>query len=115
MSEPTTRNPAITREEAVKLIEKMAGELAIAMGHGGAQVNVGVQDQRFTKLISWVWASIGMASVALGAWGVNSVNELNTKVGVLISQRDRDASDIAELRSANQEIRERLLAVERAR
>lgn len=115
MSEPTTRNPALTREEAVKLIEKMAADLALAMGHGGAQVNVGVQDQRFTKLISWVWATIGATAVVLGAWGVNSVNELNTKVGILISQRDRDAADIQELRNANYEIRERLLAVERVK
>ena len=107
MSEPNTRNPAITREEALQLIQKMAKDMADAMGHGGAQVNVGVTDRRFTKLISWVWVSIGAAAVATGAWGVTSINELNVKVGVLISQRDQDMNNMNDLRERVKELERR--------
>lgn len=91
-----TGKAAMTREEAERLIAK-AEDLAKSMPRG-ANVNVGVQDQRFTKLISWVWVSLGAAAIATGAWGVNSIQELNIKVGVLISQRDRDSEDLKDLR-----------------
>ncbi len=93
-----TGKAAMSREEAKELIDAAINEIYKTLPKGGANVSVGVQDQRFTKLISWVWVTLGALAVATGAWGVNSIQELNTKVGILISQRDRDSEDLKDLR-----------------
>ena len=93
-----TGKSAMTREEAKELIDAAINSIYKTLPKGGANVSFGVQDQRFTKLISWVWVTLGAAAVATGAWGVNSIQELNVKVGVLISQRDRDSEDVKDLR-----------------
>ncbi len=112
MSEPITGKAAMTREEAKQLIADAVSDLSKAMGKGGASVQVGVQDQRFTKLIAWVWVSIGSIALLVSAWGVNSVQELNIKVGVLISQRERDADEVKDLRDELKEIRGHIRTLE---
>lgn len=97
MSEPITRSPAISRKEAEELIAKMARDLAAAVGHGGANVQVGVQDQRLTKIMSWLWLSIGGLGVSAIVFTAStmlslkeSVIDLNGKIGVVIAQREAD-------------------------
>lgn len=93
-----TGKSVLTKEQVEELIAKAAADFARAVPKG-AQVEIGVQDQRFTKLISWVWVTLGAIAVLAGTWGVNSLNDLTLKVGVLINQRERDAEENRELRS----------------
>jgi len=100
MSDPTTKSPAISRREAEELIAKMARDLASAMGHGGANVNVGVQDQRLSKILSWAWITIGGVGVSAIMFVAStmlslkeSVVDLNGKISVVIAQRDSDVQN----------------------
>lgn len=93
-----TGKSAMTRDEAKQLIDSAINGIYKTLPKGGANVQLGIQDQRFTKVIQWLWISIGAAAIAVCSWGVNSVQELNIKVGVLISQRDRDSEDLKDLR-----------------
>ena len=97
MSEPSTRSPAISRKEAEELIAKMARDLAAAMGHGGANVNVGVQDQRFSKLKDWFNMALGTTALGVIAFAAlqffqmkESIIDLNGKISVVIAQRELD-------------------------
>lgn len=99
-----TSKSAMTREEAKELIESAINSVYRSLPKGGANVNVGVQDQRFTKLINWVWASIGLLAVSgviyLGTaitGAKESIVELNGKITVLIAQRDADVNRVSEL------------------
>jgi len=97
VTDPTTKSPAITRKEAEELIAKMARDLASAMGHGGANVNVGVQDQRLTRLMAWLWLTLGGLGVSAIVFAAStmlslkeSVIDLNGKISVVIAQREAD-------------------------
>ena len=95
--EPITKSPAISRKEAEELIAKMARDLASAMGHGGANVQVGVQDQRFTKLKDWFNMSLGTVALGVTTFAAvqffqmkESIIDLNGKISVVIAQREVD-------------------------
>lgn len=97
MPDPTTKNPVMSRKEAEELITKMARDLADAMGHGGANVQVGVQDQRFTKLKDWFNMALGLTALSVISFAAlqffqmkESIIDLNGKISVVIAQREVD-------------------------
>jgi len=75
----------LTRAEGDAILRALE-ELRSAMSGNGARVSVGVQDPRFSKAINSVWALIGVVLIGMLGWAIHSIDDLNVKVGVLISQ-----------------------------
>jgi hypothetical protein len=87
----------MSRKEAEELIAKMAHDLAAAMGHGGANVQVGVQDRGFAKLKDWFYMTVGSVGVMALLFASSqliflreSVVDLNGQLRTVISQRESD-------------------------
>lgn len=65
-----------------KLLERLANR--------GAQITM--VDPRVTSAQTWILATIGMVVVAVGGWGVKSINDLNQTMTVVVTQNAyRDA------------------------
>lgn len=53
-----------------------------------------MNDPRLSALINWVWAGLGALAIAGILWCGNSINEMNIKLAVLISQNSGMAASL---------------------
>jgi hypothetical protein len=62
-----------------------------------------MKDPRLTAFINWVWAGLGALAIAGILWCGNSINEMNVKLAVLISQ---NAGMVVSLEDHNKRLRD---------
>lgn len=87
MTDPISRPRAMTDEQAQQIMDAIKNR-------GG---NITYQDPRLSSFISWAGVIIGCLAVASITWGVSTMQELNLKVGILITQHDNDARRIDDM------------------
>jgi hypothetical protein len=85
---PPTRPNALSQAEIDKILEGLVQR--------GARVEM--KDPRVTSVNTWLMTAFGTVMLALGGWGINSINRLSESIAVLISQnaqqgRTNDAQD----------------------
>lgn len=93
----------MTKEEAEELIARMSQ-------HGGQII---VQDPRMSGLINWFVGAVGIVALAVMAWGVNSLNELNASLREIRITNQYFSEQLASLRETDRETESRLRSVER--
>lgn len=77
-----TRPSTLSQEEMDKLFERLANH--------GARITM--VDPRVTSVQTWIMATIGMVVVAVGGWGIKSINDLNQTMTIVVTQNAyRDA------------------------
>lgn len=77
-----TRPSAVRPEDLEKLLEKLLSS--------GAPI--AIQDARMTALQTKIQSSIGALLIALGGWGIKSINDLNQTMTRVVTQNEyRDA------------------------
>lgn len=77
---PISRPRAMTDEQAQLIADAIKNK-------GGS---ITYQDPRLSSFIGWSAVVIGALAVASITWGVSTMQELNLKVGILITQHDND-------------------------
>lgn len=63
-----------------KLLERLA--------NNGARITM--QDPRVTSMQTWLLVTIGGIAIAVGAWGIKSINDLNQNMAMMLLRYDYD-------------------------
>ena len=87
MNEPISRPRAMSPEQVQQIIDAIKSK-------GGS---ITYQDPRLSTFIGWAGVVIGALAVASITWGVSTMQELNLKVGVLITQHENDTRRIDDM------------------
>lgn len=73
-----TRPSSLSEEEMDRLMERLANQ--------GAKITM--LDPRVTGAQAWALATIGMTLVAVGGWGIKSINDLNQTMTKVVTQNE---------------------------
>lgn len=71
-----TKPAVLSSEDIQKLSEHLSRRGA----------SIVMQDSRMTSVINWLLITTAMTLVAVGAWGIQSINRLNESMAVVIQQ-----------------------------
>jgi len=80
MSDPLSRPRAMSNDQVQQILDAIKSK-------GGS---ITYQDPRLSSFIGWAAVVIGALAVASITWGVSTMQELNLKVGILITQHEND-------------------------
>jgi hypothetical protein len=75
-----TRPSTLTPEEMEKLIERLAN-------HGA---RISMTDPRVTSVQTWIMVTMGGIGIAVGGWGVKSINDLNQNMAAMLVRYEYD-------------------------
>jgi uncharacterized radical SAM superfamily Fe-S cluster-containing enzyme len=98
-----TRPSTLSPEEMDRLMERIA--------NSGARITM--QDPRVTSLQTWILVTIGTMAIAVGAWGIKSINDLNQNMAMMLIRYDYDTKRVERIEQHVEYVDGRVVVLER--
>jgi hypothetical protein len=74
-----------------------------------------MQDPRVTTVQTWLLAAIGTVGIAVGGWGIKSINDLNQLMATMITRYEYESKRMDRAERHSESVDSRVLSLERSR
>jgi hypothetical protein len=102
-TEMITRPSTLTPEEMEKLLERLANH--------GARITMA--DPRVTSFQTWILVTMGGVGIAVGGWGIKSINDLNQNMAAMLVRYEYDTRRVERIERHLETVDGRVVVVEK--